>query len=147
MKGWTRVITLSIVAACLSVFVMAPKKEAPAKSKKVKAAKAKLNKAGRKHVVHVVCFKFKEEVTQEQIDKVCEDFAALRKKVPGIVRYQAGVNNSPEGLNKGFTHCFIVTFKNAKARDEYLPHPAHKEFVKTLDGLMADVFVIDFETK
>lgn len=155
MKGWARVLTLSIAAVCLSVFVMAPKKEAPENVKKlkeekrstVKEEKLKVEKAGPKQVAHVVCFKFNEGVTQEQIDKVCADFAALRKKVPSIANYRAGINNSPEGLNKGFTHCFIVTFANAKGRDAYLPHPAHQEFVKTLDGLIADVFVIDFEVE
>lgn len=160
MKEWARVLTLSIAAVGLSVFLMAPKKETPqdvkktkeerskaVKEEKVKTAKeekVKAEKAGPKQVVHVVCFKFNEGVTQEQIDKVRKDFSALRKKVPGIVNYRAGINNSPEGLNKGFTHCFIVTFANAKGRDAYLPDPAHQEFVKTLDGLIADVFVIDF---
>lgn len=147
MKGWTRVAGLSIMAAFLSVLVMAPKNEVPEQPKKVKEVKEKLKEAGPKHVVHVVCFKFKEGVTQEQIDKVCKDFALLRKKAPGIVKYQAGVNNSPEGLNKGFTHCFIVTFQDAKARDEYIPHPAHQEFVATLKDLIADVFVVDFEAE
>jgi hypothetical protein len=104
-------------------------------------------KAKGNRVVHVVALKFKEGVTQEQIEKVCKGFAELKDKIPGIVRYQAGVNNSPEKLDKGFTHCFIVTFKNAKARDEYLPHPVHKEFAKGLGEVIADVFVIDFETQ
>jgi hypothetical protein len=147
MKGWIRVLTLSLVAVCLSVFAMAPKKETTEEPKKVRAVKEKPKKAGPKRVVHVVCFKFNEGVAQEQIDKVCKDFAVLRKKVPGIVGYQAGVNNSPEGLNKGFNHCFIVTFKDMKARDQYLPHAAHQEFVKSLEGLIADVFVIDFEIR
>lgn len=148
MKGWARVAGLSIMAAFLSVLVMAPKKETTEDVKQLKAEKVKKEKkAGPKHVVHVVCFKFNEGVTQEQIDKVCKDFSVLRKKAPGIVKYQAGVNNSPEGLNKGFTHCFIVTFQDAKARDEYIPYPAHQEFVATLKDLIADVFVIDFEAK
>jgi hypothetical protein len=98
-----------------------------------------------KKVFHVVAFKFKEGVSQTQIENVCRDFKALKKKVPEILSYKAGVNNSPEGLHKGFTHCFILTFKDTKARDTYLPHPAHKEFGKGLGGLIADVFVIDFE--
>lgn len=154
MKEWARVLTLSIAAVGLSVFLMAPKKETPQNVKKTKeerpkAAKeeVKAEKSGPKQVVHVVCFKFNDGVTQDQIDRVSKDFAALRKKVPSVVNYRAGLNNSPEGLNKGFTHCFIVTFANVKGRDAYLPHPAHQEFVKTLDGLIADVFVIDFEAE
>jgi len=110
-----------------------------------KASREK-SKAKSKRVLHVVAFKFNEEATKEQIDKVCRDFRTLKKKIPEILSYKAGVNNSPEKLNKGFKHCFILSFKDVKARDAYLIHPAHKEFAKSLGGLIADVFVIDFET-
>ncbi len=138
MKGWKILVLVAFAVSALGVAEVAAEKAA---RKKVKET------AKGKRVVHVVALKFKEGVTQEQIEKVCKGFAELKDKIPGIVRYQAGVNNSPEKLDKGFTHCFIVTFKNAKARDEYLPHPAHKEFAKGLGEVIADVFVIDFETQ
>jgi hypothetical protein len=96
---------------------------------------------------HVVCFSFKEDATPEQIQKVVDDFAALPKKIPTIAGFECGTNNSPENMNKGFTHCFILTFKSAKDRDAYLPHPAHKEFGKSLGPIIKDVMVIDFFAK
>jgi len=42
----------------------------------------------------------------------------------------------------GFTHCFIVTFKDAKARDEYLPHPVHEEFKKLALPRVEKVLVV-----
>lgn len=96
---------------------------------------------------HVVSFKFKEEATPDQIRKVETAFADLQNKIPFIVSYEAGTNVSPEGHDKGFTHCFILTFKTAKDRDAYLPHPAHKEFGALVGPLLDDVFVIDFWTK
>lgn len=96
---------------------------------------------------HVVCFKFKEDVSQQQIREVEESFAALQDKIPEILDFEFGTNNSPEGLDKGFTHCFLLTFKTAAARDIYLPHPDHKAFAESLDGLLDDVFVIDYWTK
>jgi len=138
MRGWKVLAVVAIVALCSVSLGMAgkAKKAAPLKSK-----------AKPKRVFHVVAFKFKEEATEKQIGKVCQDFRNLKKKVPQILGYRAGVNNSPENLNKGFTHCFILTFKDAKARDAYVPHPAHKEFAKSLGGLIADVFVIDFQAQ
>ena len=109
-------------------------KEKPKVKKKVKAKK----------IQHVVCFKFKDEASQEQIKEVENAFAALKKKIPEIDKLEWGTNNSPEGLNKGFTHCFIVTFPNEKARETYLPHPDHKAFVAILKPILDDVFVIDF---
>lgn len=96
---------------------------------------------------HVVAFKFKETATPEQIKKIGDAFRDLKKKIPQIVGYEWGINNSPENLNKGFTHGFILSFKSEEDRSTYLPHPAHKAFGKLLGPSLADVFVIDFWTK
>jgi hypothetical protein len=93
---------------------------------------------------HVVCFKFKDDATKEQIQEIVAGFAALPKKIDGINAYEWGTNNSPEGLSQGCTHCFVVTFKDTKARDAYLPHPAHKEFVSLLMPRLDKVFVVDY---
>jgi hypothetical protein len=95
---------------------------------------------------HVVSFKFKDGASSVQIENVEKAFVALKGKIPEIVSLEWGTNNSPEGLNKGFTHCFIVTFKDEKGRSVYLPHPEHKAFVKILKPILDDVFVIDFWT-
>ncbi len=55
-----------------------------------------------------------------------------------------GTNNSPEGLNQGFTHCFLVTFESKDDRDAYLPHPAHQEFVTLLRPYLKEALVVDF---
>jgi len=59
------------------------------------------------------------------------------------------VNNSPEGKNHGFTHAYLLTFEDSKARDTYLPHPEHKKFGDLLGklGILEDVFVIDYAPK
>mgnify|MGYP005669765291 CR=1 FL=1 len=95
---------------------------------------------------HVVSFKFKEGTSSAQIENVEKAFVALKGKILEIVSLEWGTNNSPEDLNKGFTHCFIVTFKDEKGRSVYLPHPEHKAFVKILKPILDDVLVIDFWT-
>jgi len=95
---------------------------------------------------HVVCFKFKADAKPEQVEGIVKAFAELPKKIDGITAYEAGTNNSPENLNKGFTHCFVVTFKDEKAREAYLPHAAHQEFVSQLKPILEDAFVIDYWT-
>ncbi len=69
---------------------------------------------------------------------------ALREKISGILSLEWGENNSPENLNKEFTHCFIVSFESKQARKVYLPHPQHLAFVSILKPILEDVFVIDF---
>ncbi|MFM7103139.1 MAG: Dabb family protein [Verrucomicrobiota bacterium] len=93
---------------------------------------------------HEVAFKFKEGTPAAEIQRVEDAFAGLKAKIPQIQSFETGLNNSPEGLNKGCTHGFILTFHSEKDRDAYLVHPDHKQFGKLVGPLLADVFVIDF---
>jgi len=97
-----------------------------------------------KKLRHVVLFKFKEEADQESIIEVEEAFRALPSKIPEIKDLEWGINNSPEGLNKGFTHCFFLTFDSEEGRASYLPHPDHKAFGAVLSPLLEDVLVVDY---
>ena len=106
------------------------------------AADANAKKKGKLH--HVVALKFKEGTTRDQIKAVETAFIDLKKKVKEVKTLKWGTNVSPEKHDKGFTHCFILTFKTEKDRDAYLVHPEHKEFGKLLGPVMADVFVVDF---
>ncbi len=96
---------------------------------------------------HVVSFKFKESATKDQITEVENAFVALKTKIPEVASLHWGTNVSPENRNKGFTHCFVVTFKNEKDRDTYLVHPDHKAFVALVGPVLDDVMVIDFLAK
>ncbi|MDQ4139322.1 MAG: Dabb family protein [Bacteroidota bacterium] len=102
--------------------------------------------AKKEQVRHVVVFKFKPSATPEQIAQVTQELGALKSKIPGIVAFEHGVNDSPEKKNLGFTHVYLLTFENAAARDTYLPHPEHKKFGQLLGklGIMEDVFVVDY---
>ena len=93
---------------------------------------------------HVVAFKFKDTATPEDIKKVETAFRDLKKKIKEIKAYEWGINNSPEKLNKGCTHGFILTFNSEEDRDAYLVHPDHQEFGKLVGPLLGEVFVIDF---
>lgn len=96
---------------------------------------------------HVVLFKFKDGTSAEDIKKVEAAFTALPSKISEIDTYEWGLNNSPEGLEKGFTHCFFLTFKSEADRAVYLPHPDHKAFGAVLGPHLDDVLVIDYWTK
>jgi hypothetical protein len=100
-------------------------------------------------VRHVVVFKYKAGATPEQIRQVTQAFAALKDKIPGILAFEHGVNDSPEGLDQGFTHVHLLTFSSAAARDAYLPHPEHQEFGRLLGrlGVVEGVFVVDYSPR
>jgi Stress responsive A/B Barrel Domain len=98
---------------------------------------------------HVVVFKYRPGATQAQIQQVTEAFRALQEKIPGIVAFEQGVNNSPEEKNLGFTHVYTLTFESAAARDAYLPHPEHAAFGRLLGtlGVLEDAFVVDYHPR
>lgn len=96
---------------------------------------------------HVVLLKFKESATPEAIAKVKDAFVALKGKIPQIKDLEWGLNNSPEGLDKGFTHCFFLTFDSEEDRAIYLPHPDHKAFGGMLGPVLEDVLVVDYWVK
>lgn len=101
----------------------------------------------RKRVLrHVVIFKFKPEVTPTQLDEINLAFQNLKVAIPQVQDFERGINNSPEGLNKGFTHCYLITFATEADREAYLPHPAHKKFVELLSGKLDEPFVFDYWT-
>lgn len=105
--------------------------------------------AKKDQVRHIVVFKYKPGTTDAQIEKVNKAFGDLKNKIPGIVAFEYGENNSPENKNLDFTHVYLLTFENAEARDSYLPHPAHKEFGNLLGELkvVEDAFVVDYHPK
>ena len=96
---------------------------------------------------HVVLFKFKEGTTKAQMKKVEDAFSALPSKIEQIKGYEYGLNNSPEGLDKGFTHAFFLSFESEEDRAIYLPHPDHKAFGEVLTPYLEDVLVIDYWAK
>ena len=95
-------------------------------------------------VRHVVVFKFNDGTPATKVLEIVDGFRKLKDRIPGIIDFEWGTNVSPEGLDQGFTHCFRVTFPDTAARDAYLPHPAHKEFVALLKPHLERVFVVDY---
>lgn len=93
---------------------------------------------------HVVLFKFKAGTPLKNIEAIEKAFAELPNKIPQIKDFEWGTNNSPENLDKGFTHCFFLTFEREQDRAIYLPHPDHKAFGTLLSPWMEDVLVLDY---
>ena len=93
---------------------------------------------------HIVLYKFKDDVTPAQLKEVIDAFAALPKKVDTIIGFEHGTNVSKEGKSEGFTHVFVVTFKNEADLAAYLVHPAHEAYVKVVRDRREKVVVFDY---
>lgn len=93
---------------------------------------------------HVVLFKFRADTPSDTIRKIEKAFNALPGEIPEIRGFEWGINNSPEGADKGFTHCYLLTFSSEEDRATYLPHPKHKAFGALLSPWLEDVLVVDY---
>jgi Stress responsive A/B Barrel Domain len=96
---------------------------------------------------HLVLLRFKPSASAAEIAALEQAFCALKASIGGVSQLEWGTDVSPEGLAKGFTHAFVLSFDAAAQRDEYLPHPAHQAFVRQLKPALDDVLVLDYETR
>lgn len=94
---------------------------------------------------HTVFCRFTANADLAAIEK---GLRGLQQSIPGILAITFGKDNSPEGLQKGFTHAFSVDFTDARARDAYLPHPEHRKvgqmIVASLQGGLEGLAVVDW---
>jgi hypothetical protein len=96
-------------------------------------------------VHHMVLLKFKPGVREPAITDALHDVARLQQLIPGIESYCGGPYSSPEGLNQGFTHGFLMTFVDADARNRYLTHPDHERVKDALLRLLDNAIAFDIE--
>ena len=98
-------------------------------------------------VRHYGVFKFFPDVEESAIDECFVKMTEMIGKVPGLLDMEHGPYQSDEGLDKGFTHGFIMTFDSLESRDAYLPHPVHEKVKEFVVPKLEDVMVFDFEVQ
>ena len=94
-------------------------------------------------VHHMALLKF----SPAKAHRAAELFVALGdlgKIIPGVLDFSGGPYSSPEGLNQGYTHGFLMTFTDAAARDHYLDHPEHEKVKQAFLPDVEGVIVFDF---
>jgi len=96
-------------------------------------------------VRHYGMFQFKEGISADRQARCFAEMVGMVGKIPGLLSMEHGPYDSPEGMNDGFTHGFIMTFDSAESRDAYLPHPEHERVKDIVVPCLARVVVFDFE--
>jgi hypothetical protein len=99
-------------------------------------------------VHHIVLFRFRTDLPEDAVELIFQELRSFRHSIAGITGFEGGAYNSHEGLAKGFTHGFTMTFADAAARDAYLLHPLHQAVVAKLlpmlEGGLDGVVAFDF---
>jgi hypothetical protein len=103
-----------------------------------------MQKLSRKLLRHIVLFSFTAMSSEMDVKNVENYFSRMKSDIPEILSLESGINNSPEALSKGFTHCFLLGFETESDRDVYLCHPEHERFKKWVADYIDDVLVFDF---
>jgi hypothetical protein len=93
---------------------------------------------------HVLLLRFKADVSELDMLAAFKSFESMSEKIDGVVSVEWGLNNSPENLNQGFSHCVFMTFANERGRDNYLPHPQHEALKAQLVPLLENIIVLDY---
>jgi hypothetical protein len=94
---------------------------------------------------HLVVVKFQPNTPPATVTGLFAALARLPSVIPGILHYAGGPYSSPEGLNQGFTHGFLMSFVSAAARDTYLTHPEHEQLKRDFLPSVENVVAFDFE--
>lgn len=94
---------------------------------------------------HLVFFKFNDSLTPVREKELIEELKAFKEIIPGIVELTVGINVTEEKEKvQGYTLGLRVTFKDKDALDKYGPNTAHQKFVKSLEGIIEDIIVVDY---
>lgn len=101
-------------------------------------------------ISHCVFIRYRAETTDATRDDIYKGLHALKPRVPGLASIVIAPNSSPEGLDKGFSEGFIVTFRDAAARDRYLADEEHQRIggliVAAAEGGIDGILVYDLES-
>lgn len=93
-------------------------------------------------LTHIVCWKYKAETTEQEIEAHIAKLGNLPNVISNILSFDVG--RDVLHLERSFDTGLVATYPNREALDEYTIHPAHQEVV-ALGKLIAEKVVsVDF---
>ncbi|WP_420861226.1 Dabb family protein [Algirhabdus cladophorae] len=98
---------------------------------------------------HIVLTKFKPDVSSVVIDRIYTGLASLVDDLPGAADFTGGISQSPEQLERGFKHGFVIDFDSWEALQNYADHPRHRalggQLVENAVGGIDGILVVDLD--
>lgn len=96
---------------------------------------------------HIVLIRFRAEVMETQIAALFAELEEIRTKISGVLAITSGRSESPEKIERGYLHGFIVDFDGWAALEAYQTHPDHKalgaKLVAHAQGGLDGILVFD----
>lgn len=75
---------------------------------------------------HIVLIRFLHTIFEAAIADLFAELHQIKGKVPGLLEITAGKSESPEQMERGYMHGFIVDFADWDALQAYQVHPEHQ---------------------
>ena len=96
---------------------------------------------------HIVLTKFKPEVSEATIKGIYDGLAAVTDKLPGAANFTGGRSESPEQIERGYMHGFVIDFDSWEALQTYSDDEDHKalggQLVANAMGGIDGILVLD----
>lgn len=93
-------------------------------------------------LIHIVCWKYKSEITEEQRD----EHRAKLKSLPGVIEniLTFSVGKDILHLDRSFDTGLVATYADREALEEYTVHPAHQAVANLGKQIAEKVVSVDF---
>lgn len=98
---------------------------------------------------HIVLTKFKADVSEDTIKDIYDGLSALAAKLPGAANFTGGRSESPEQIERGYMHGFVIDFDSWDALQTYADNEEHKalggQLVANAVGGIDGILVLDLD--
>ena len=100
---------------------------------------------------HIVLIRFNPELSDAEITAIFDELSDFKEKLPGVLSITSGKSDSPEKIERGYMHGFVVDFVSWDALQAYQDHPDHKSLgaklvANAISGIEG-ILVFDLEVK
>ena len=98
---------------------------------------------------HIVLTKFKPETTEDRIAEIYAGLSALTEKLLGAQNFTGGRAESPEQIERGYMHGFVIDFDSWDALQNYADNAEHQalggQLVANAVGGIDGILVLDLD--
>lgn len=96
---------------------------------------------------HIVLTKFKPETPEDKIASIYAGLSELTERLDGARNFGGGHSDSPENIERGYKHGFVIDFDSWDALKTYANNEEHKalggQLVENAVGGIDGILVLD----
>lgn len=98
---------------------------------------------------HIVLTKFKADTDEVKIAEIYAGLSELTEKLSGAHNFTGGRSVSPEQIERGYMHGFVIDFDSRADLKTYAEHPEHlalgSQLLENAIGAIDGILVLDLD--